>query len=521
MTAVMDIRLTEEQTNIVEAVAAGDGNFVIEACPGSGKSTTLAAIVYGLGIESVIALTKLTKTAEDTRRRMPEYVHVTNVNKPGNRIVTDAYGWMKLEEKKYKYIAMDFVKELFPKLHEAGFLRKKDAERRKFWSIVFAAEQMADLIRQHQIRFTDTEKQTMVAEHFGIDPKPELLEIMPLVMERGVNEVRSRRRKDFTDQLFMPVYDNLMPEEQYEIVLLDEGQDLSQLDLQFAFMHLKPGGRMIMCGDPDQTIMAWSGLMIDAFHTAAVTLDGPRMRLSRTFRFGKNIAESVNNIRQIVTEDNGRPDGLVTNDTEPHLLTGQLRLGDVVIARWNRHLIAAAFECVAHGTPVKIAKQDKLGDKIIHFLKDVRDSEYYDNFPMMASALTRYANAEVEAMKKHKANKFEIAMFTDAADNAYAVLKHSKATSFDELIKEIERVFKSDSGVEFRSVHAAKGGEWDRVWILNPEDFTTDLPHPIEEQDWSSREELYVWYVANTRARLETHYVLGWGEYAGTNPKKG
>jgi len=70
--------------------------------------------------------------------------------------------------------------------------------------------------------------------------------------------------------------------------------------------------------------------------------------------------------------------------------------------------------------------------------------------------------------------------------------------------KKIDEVF-SDSkvGVVFASIHKAKGGEADDVYLLRPD----LLPHPMAKPGWQMRQEDNIAFVAHTRSKQRFIYI--------------
>ena len=81
-----------------------------------------------------------------------------------------------------------------------------------------------------------------------------------------------------------------------------------------------------------------------------------------------------------------------------------------------------------------------------------------------------------------------------------------KCNSVEQLIYEIQRIFKDSEGeVILSTIHKAKGKEARRVFILLYE----LLPFKWENQrDWEREQEINLKYVALTRSKKELYFVL-------------
>ena len=101
-----------------------------------------------------------------------------------------------------------------------------------------------------------------MAEHFNVEED--------LVGKTTIEEVIDYARKvlllsnkrtnsiDFDDMIYLPLLLN-MPLPQYDNVLIDEAQDINATRRELAFRSVKPGGRLIAVGDPNQAIYAFTG----------------------------------------------------------------------------------------------------------------------------------------------------------------------------------------------------------------------------------------------------------------------
>jgi superfamily I DNA/RNA helicase len=81
------------------------------------------------------------------------------------------------------------------------------------------------------------------------------------------------------------------PHLRWPTILLDEAQDTNQVTLSLILDQLQYGTKIILCGDPYQQIYSWRGA-IDAL----AKVECQTLRLTKSFRFGNNIAAVANNL---------------------------------------------------------------------------------------------------------------------------------------------------------------------------------------------------------------------------------
>ena len=102
---------------------------------------------------------------------------------------------------------------------------------------------------------------------------------------------------DFTDMLqcFIDEADVACP--QFDLVFLDEAQDLSPLQWDIAHILDKNSKKMYAAGDDDQAIYRWAGADVEQF----ITLDGSSETLSQSYRVPRLIHRTAETIVSRIT----------------------------------------------------------------------------------------------------------------------------------------------------------------------------------------------------------------------------
>src|SRR6266487_2015348 len=127
------------------------------------------------------------------------------------------------------------------------------------------AVQLKALIDKVRVTLTDPTEENLIRllQRFtDIDINPEEKEIWPLILkavpyilEQGIQlaKVKGVSEIDFTDQIWLPSFQALkLVPNQYDVVLIDEAQDLSPCQRELVMKACKPGGMKIYVGDRDQ-----------------------------------------------------------------------------------------------------------------------------------------------------------------------------------------------------------------------------------------------------------------------------
>lgn len=107
---------------------------------------------------------------------------------------------------------------------------------------------------------TDETWQAML-DHYGIDPEDVSIPWVRKVLSRSIET--AREKCDFDDMLMLPVIANV-PFDLYDVVFVDEAQDLSEIQHEMISRMVRHGGRVVACGDRAQAIYSWRGAHSDS-----------------------------------------------------------------------------------------------------------------------------------------------------------------------------------------------------------------------------------------------------------------
>lgn len=128
---------------------------------------------------------------------------------------------------------------------------------------------------------------------------------------------------DFSDVLFAG---RELLRTQYErrehIVIVDEAQDNSQLQIELARLMAGPRGNVLFVGDVRQSIYGWRGAAPDLFRNAESTLNAQPFYLPNNYRSGRKIVELGNRISEGKTWTLGPPARAARNEAGHVNVTG-------------------------------------------------------------------------------------------------------------------------------------------------------------------------------------------------------
>lgn len=256
-----------------------------------------------------------------------------------------------------------------------------------------------------------------------------------------------------------------------DVVFFDEAQDASGVFLQILDNQIKSGRRVVCVGDKNQQIYAWRGA-VDALNK----ISGDRFYLTRSYRFGSNVAEIANRMLRCLGESN-----LLIGEGSGKGVDGS----KAILARTNAKAISLFF----NNPDANLVGAKELLSTVTALDTLINGGVGTGPFSLFTTyqSLIEYANTP------------------DGAD-LRPLIKLNETLGTDELIARLEKAIHSKhkaGALTISTVHKAKGREWDYVTIAN------DWRPPKTE---ARADEMRLMYVALTRGRcgVDAGEVLDW-----------
>lgn len=301
-----------------------------------------------------------------------------------------------------------------------------------------------------------------------------------------------RKIIDYDDQIWLPVYHGLSVQ-QFDVVYVDEGQDLSPAKFALARMALKPGGTFVVVGDDRQAIYGFAGADPDSLPKIIEETGAEVLPLTVTYRCPKSVVALAQGLVGDYTAHESAPEGLVTRIVEGELL-GRLVAGDTVVSRSNAPIVSLCLRLLAAGTSAKVLGKSDVAEQIKKLVEKSKAEEIGDLLAWVSDW------SEREVAKLVKAGK-SCDVVCDKRDCVFALAEG--VFSVRELLARIDRLF--TDAIEGRvvlltSTHKAKGLEWDRVYLL-ADTYRADCSDDPQEAN--------LLYVGITRAKAELVLVRG------------
>ena len=296
---------------------------------------------------------------------------------------------------------------------------------------------------------------------------------------------------DFADMIFLPLRCGMVYPS-YELVVVDEAQDMTRPQLEIAKRATVKDGRMFVVGDDRQAIYGFRGADSGALDRLKEQLQAVELGLKTTYRCGRAIVERA---REYVPDFEAAPtveEGVVRNCL-PSEMIETATPGDFVLSRLNAPLMGVALGLIRRGVRARIRGRE-IGKGLVEIVKKLRVQRVSE----LGEELEKYTAREMAKLSKRDPHlaRTKIAQLMDNVDTINTLAE--TVTSVEELTRKLEMLFNDEQGaasVMCSTVHKAKGLEADRVWVL----WDTFTQGGIENENLR--------YVAITRARRELCFV--------------
>lgn len=461
------------------------GHTVVEAGPGSGKTTTtIEGMKYIPSHRGVLAVAFNKSIQQELQRRAPRGVDVKTFHSVGLLTVKRAFGDLKIDENKTKDHA-DNV------LIDAGrFYTDRQGRRRGTGAAKVA--KLAGYAKNMLVEETDIGGLIDVGCNFGLDddakfPIEQIAKYAGETLARCAND---KTRIDFDDMVWFPARHQLRSAT-HDVIVIDETQDANAAQLYLARSLMRKNGRIVAVGDPWQAIYAFRGADQEAMPRIKRELNARVLPLSISYRCAKAIVDVARGLGAPIEAAPNAEAGLVEHRADDALLgTDGPVPGDFVLSRTNAPLLKNCLHFLAKGIPACVAGRD-VGRNLIALI-DRANTESVTSLLMWIEGWRAEECERAEALEKPE--RAELAI--DLAASIEALAQGER--NVQAIREKIERLFRDEdlqSRIVFSSVHKAKGLERDRVFLIAS---TFRPKQNIEERN--------IYYVAITRAKRHLIY---------------
>ena len=484
------------QKDIFDFIKNGDGNLVIEASAGSGKTYTLCrclkllepsarALMVAFNKDIVKELTK--KVGKDNQN-----IYISTLHSLGLTMTRDFFSGIsiRVNDKKYK----NYLLENLHALSSIKFFKLQKKNQIKYIDTICALSTygryyLADSVED----FED------VAKRYDLDVCYDEIDVACKLLAWGCEHVEE---VDFGDMTWLPCVHKMdMENYKFDWVFLDECQDQNPVQMSMLKLCMKESTRFVFAGDRNQCIYAFSGSDEKSFDAAKNTPNTKSLPLSISYRCAKNIVKFAQKYVPTIEASPNAIEGEVLTDVP----LSEVKDGDMVLCRNNAPLMKAYIEFMRMGIPAYIRGRD-IGYNMKHMVELTEEHDLNVNLERVGVFAKLYqglfdardmfadrCGLDIETVEK-------TSYFNTRLDTIKALEVLSEGlTNSEELINRIDSIFsdKETDGISLSTIHKAKGLENDRVFIL----CKSLMPSKYANKDWEKEQEKNLEYVAYTRAK--------------------
>jgi superfamily I DNA/RNA helicase len=468
------------QKDIFKDIARGIDHTVVIARAGSGKTSTIVEGFKYLPKGKKTLMVAFNKSiADELRQRAPSYVDVLTLHSLGFRAIKQSFGAnVTLEYDKCRIIVSSIIGDDRDLWELNQSICKCVSLCKGFLCDIPSG--ISDLIDKFGIEMFDLSKEKFI-EH--VIKALSLCKAQKLVV-------------DFDDMIWFPFVYRLNVGK-FDVVFVDEAQDLNGAQIAMVLSAVKIDGRIIAVGDPAQSIYQFRGADSEAIPNLIARLKAKTLPLSVTYRCPKRIVKLAQEVVPDIECAEDAEEGIVNNIQSVELLKS-VKVGDFILSRTNAPLIKYCMALLKAGISANIQGRD-IGANLLYFIKKSK-AKTINSF---ITYVNTWRDQEVQRLMSEKKDT------TACIDKADCLLNLCEGTlTIKDLQEVIEKLFNDEDNykkVILSTTHKAKGLERDRVFVL---------VNTYRYGPGVTGEEANLYYVAITRAKKELYLVHGSSKYS-------
>jgi superfamily I DNA/RNA helicase len=487
--------LSNYQLAIIDFIKNDQGNLVVEASAGSGKTYTLLKCLEEIPGDKNILLTAFNSDiAGVLKRKAKDFynVNVSTLHSLGRQMLQRNFteAPLALDEFKYKSYINTNIKTLSSiNTYE---LSKKDFAR--------YMSNIEDYINFGRAYLCQTVKDLdFIEDRYDIDTIADEKEIALDALEYGKHNLE---QIDFTDMIWLPNVLFCKPlGMQFDWIFLDEAQDLSVCQREILLKCRKINTRMCFFGDSEQALYSFASSDPESFKRLKELPNTKSLPLSISYRCANNIVNFAQKIVPTIECNNDGREGEIRENVP----LSDINDGDMVLCRNNAPLMQVYVSFIKEGKKCFIRGKD-IGLNLKNMIKRTGASVLNKNlqddgvFVRLYDSLFDTINELIGKYNITYSDAIESSIVSNKLDmiKALEILSDDINTS-DELIEKISNIFsdRKKGGISLSTIHKAKGLEAENVYIACKE----LMPSSMAKKDWEIRQEYNLMYVAYTRAK--------------------
>lgn len=489
------VEFSKYQKAIFDFVQNGQGNAIIEACAGSGKTFTIIKCIDLINKDKSILMTAFNRDIVNALKKKTKdkpNVYTWTIHGLGLQMLYSNYKKKPLELNEFKYNS--FISKNLKSLSSIDFYK---LEKNEYFKYIDNINKYINFGRFYLC--STLEDLEIIEKRFEIDSIADEKSVALQAMDWGKKNLDEI---DYTDMIWLPNVLMCNPRGQlFDWIMIDECQDLNKAERELVLKCRKINTRIISVGDINQMIYSFSGADPESFNALKTLPNTISLPLSISYRCADNIVSYAKQIVPTIEQNNDHREGVI----EDKSTFEEIDNGDMVLCRNNAPLMKLYNMFIKEGKKCFVRGKD-IGNNLKRLVKNTKQKtlgtdlnedgvfvRLYDNLFTTRDNLMLHNNIDY-------ATAMQSSNIINKLDTIHAleILSEGLKTS-DELIDKISSVFsdRKKQGISLSTIHKAKGLEADRVFIV----CKSLMPSKSAKTDWEIRQEKNLMYVAYTRAK--------------------
>lgn len=484
-----------------------NGSAVVIAVAGSGKTTTIIEAAKRLSPQLSCAFVAFNKSiAEGLKTKLPAHVRSSTLNSLGfgawRRHIGEHANTIRVDGNKTRTLAQDIIPPQHYALYGKSMPRLIGIAKAigvvpidldgTYGGLVDDDESVwSDIVDTYSLDFE--------ADMDNPDHVAGLVRYARAILRQSITV--AEHLIDFDDQLYMPVITGARFW-QNDIIFVDEAQDLNRIQRVMLRRALRSNGRLIAVGDPNQAIYGFRGADHTAIDMIKEDFRAVELPLTISYRCPKAVVAEARRWVSHITSHESAAEGTV--QTLARYTSDTFGPTDVIVCRNTKPLIGLAYEILRDGVACKVRGRD-IGAGLISLIKKFKTNDL-DQFDDKFNAYV--AKKTMDWLAKGKDDLAQ--RLQDQYDTIMIFVTNlTPGATVADLMASIERLF-TDNGPQvltLSTIHKAKGLEWRRVFILDPD----LMPSKYAKTEGAKQQERNLQYVAATRAKSDLTYISSKG----------
>jgi superfamily I DNA/RNA helicase len=488
---------SSEQQNIFNYFKSGSGNACIEALAGCGKTSTIEEGIRHAPEKRILyAVFGKRNQLEAMEKIIDPRVTIATIHSVGFSYLKTV--WPRCHARFSWQVECDRIKTACPEFPE---------------EFNFIVQKLISLLKNLYINPT-LENAKDIAGIRGLEIYGEQKKWNDEIPRIAIEAIELSKRPDksnrisFDDMVYLPAALQLV-KPQYDMVVLDEGQDLNAPQFDIALGSCKSTGRVCLVADKNQNIFGFRGTLQNGIEIFKQKLKAESFPLTITFRCPRSVVQQAQRLVPSYQSHESAPEGEVIKMDYKKVIE-VIKPGDVLLSRKNSPLTPMALKLLRKKISCYVVGRD-IGKQLISIIKGLEATDTFD----FGNKLQAWHDVRTGLVTgKSVTSKIELIkdQYETLKEISNWVISEGK-NSIQDIIDTINGLFYDTEFVKrpsviCSSIHRGKGLEWATVYLLCD---TLYVSHPKQTQDEKDAEKCLE-YVGITRSKNKLVLVSGLGK---------